>query len=522
MRLKNVSASIHSLFKRQRSQQVESLGAKRFGMDFESLEPRLLLSADFLTVAGESSYTLKFADNGSTDELQLYADGVLSETLALPSDHIVNVFGTAGADDLDFYINVDAAFEVAEAIELNFNLLGGDDTIELNDFDGLASSVVSNINFAGGDGDDEINVVGDLQLTSTNLALEAEQVDVEGAASIIGTGEISLIADSQKADGSSVDALATITVESAAVISAETITLSADAGALLTSALDSGTLTSNARAQIDVSGVLTASGKLNIDSHVNNSTDVEDGGGGLTNIEVVTSSTAIAAVHNTATLTADAMQITSTITGDVDVDLSEILTGVNAVTVTNITQAGIDEAATIEIGGAAVSMGEPASLLVQAIDSSSVDSQVSQDGILSGLVGSFDLSLISQTNSISRTIDAYIGTEITNNSVTPNLLLETNVNVEGSVKIEAQSSGGVTANIDSQAIGVALNTVIEATTASVKGSALDASGLLLQSTSSGIASATGVVSDNVISGDTLASIENSDLAIGSGGLMLHA
>ena len=99
--------------------------------------------------------------------------------------------------------------------------------------------------------------------------------------------------------------------------------------------------------------------------------------------------------------------------------------------------------------------------------------------------------------------------------------MSADVDVDGAVKVAAHTAGSVTAFIQSDAIGVALNSVTDASTASVKGSAL-MSGLTVESQSSDDVSATGIASDNIVGGDTTAIVENSDVAIGSDGLTLQA
>ena len=145
-------------------------------------------------------------------------DGVVAtQTLALPVDNTVNLNGSGGADLLDLYFNVDAAFDVASALQINLKLGDGDDVVDLHNFDALRRCV-QRFELLGESGNDDVNIVGDLQLVDSSLSISAETIDVEATGVITTTADVTLTAqatDSSTTDSDTVaDAVAMIDVAS--------------------------------------------------------------------------------------------------------------------------------------------------------------------------------------------------------------------------------------------------------------------------------------------------------------------
>ena len=144
---------------------------KKRKVHLEPLEPRILLSADLsYTMAGASEeLTIKY-DQG-TGELQLLDDAssiLSSASMDTEAAATVSVTGTGGDD----------------VLSIDFT------DLDLLSFDSL------DISFDGGDGADVLNIIGEEDLGTANLIVNAESITLDSTTDITTTGDIDFTADS--------------------------------------------------------------------------------------------------------------------------------------------------------------------------------------------------------------------------------------------------------------------------------------------------------------------------------------
>ena len=193
---------------------------------------------------------------------------------------------------------------------------------------------------------------------------------------------------------------------------------------------------------------------------------------------------------------------------NITADASGSLLGAINITVDNQTHAGILGGAKVSAGGAAISGTEPASVLIEAIDTTNIVAASDSTAL-----STFDFSALTSSVTLIRDTQAYV-----QDRPGSGMTLATT----GLAKLHAENQGNLSGTITSDLLGTVENYATDDSLAFVRDASVQAVGLELraQSSSSYLASAKEAV--NSISGVTQAYVTDSTLTAGTGGVSVSA
>ena len=169
------------------------------------------------------------------------------------------------------------------------------------------------------------------------------------------------------------------------------------------------------------------------------------------------------------------------------------------------TRAGIAGGASITVGTGAIAGSEPASVLVQALDESDIQTDITTGGIAAEL--GFDL--VQSSIDLSRDTKAFIGDALSLATLNGPLLSTT-----GMVKVLAENKdgagGGVAGTIDSNFLGIHTTTVSkDDAIASIENVDFDVALLMMGAMNTATYLADAKIARNTVTGVTKATINNS-------------
>ncbi|MCH7908486.1 MAG: LEPR-XLL domain-containing protein, partial [Candidatus Hydrogenedentes bacterium] len=300
------------------------------------------------------------------------------------------------------------------------------------------------------------------------------------------------------------------------VINAETIILAfgqtlSTTGSVTLSAVATGSVTSGQTVSVDlaalvqIDGTINAGGKVKLEASIDNLVDITPAGLLPEDLSITSVSSAIVDVASTATINAATLEVVAhteavlkaTITAAEmeSADISSIQT----------TRAGIAGGASITVGTGAISGSEPASVLVQALDESDIQTDITTGGIAAEL--GFDL--VQSSIDLSRDTKAFIGDALSLATLNGPLLSTT-----GMVKVLAENKdgagGGVAGTIDSNFLGIHTTTVSkDDAIASIENVDFDVALLMMGAMNTATYLADAKIARNTVTGVTKATINNS-------------
>jgi hypothetical protein len=183
--------------------------------------------------------------------------------------------------------------------------------------------------------------------------------------------------------------------------------------------------------------------------------------------------------------------------------LDTLLPGGVTVVQTNTTAARVS-------GGAAILVtGADASLTVTAVDNSAIDISLAY-----GDASSHDLGSLFSNSSLNRTTSAEVS-GVPDGGVTLTA-------ASGSVTVAARQGGGIVGETVSGLVGSVENTAVDAVSAFLAGASVNAGGVTVSATSSGVYAASGRLASNTVHGSTTARIGDSAVSAGTGGVHVSA
>ena len=385
------------------------------------------------------------------------------EPILITGNPNVSIAGTAGDDQL--VVETDPG----DAGMLRVRSLTG--TIESVSF---AKAGLSSLKVVGGGGLDTISVQTDIMLGGGALDLQAETITVGAGYALTGAGSVSL----------------------AAV--ADDLTTASHA---------------DRRAEVHVLGNITTAGGLTIAARVENAI-TSTNSGDITNVTLAEGSASIAEVGGAAILDVGTLQLRATNNVAISSSVATRL-GTTSITATNQAHAGIIGTARVKVGGTAISMAEPASAVIEAIDDTHISSTQSQPV---GALFETNLSLLLASVNISRDTQAYVlSTSLAGKAL----------DATGQARVHAENTGSVDSSITSKFIGSATNAATEDALAFVSGARVAAGGLAVEARSGTTYSALGMQAVNRVSGTpttggTRAYVAGGVIAAGAGGVALSA
>ncbi|MCW2962871.1 MAG: Parallel beta-helix repeat, partial [Actinomycetia bacterium] len=341
-------------------------------------------------------------------------------------------------------------------------------------------------------GNDSVVFVGTLNFLGATLTVRAESISLPAGASITGTGAILLSAHASNGTSNA-----------------------------------PGTLT----AQVNVNGQITTTGNLAIEALIDNvvSLTSQTLTGAGTSVTQAFAGTATAEIGAGAVVSAGTISMKAVTTTSLayaanapDLTISSALgtSGSLTVTVTNTTHAGIKGGAQVTAGLGALSLTEPASVLIQALDNLTLNAALTDTSdptkLTTTLTGAFmNFDAIKATVTVSRNTQAYIQDA----PLAPNLTLSSG----GLVKLDAENTGSVTTSVASTIVGDVENTAtLESAKAYVKDALLSVGGLAVTGSNATSYSATGKIARNSVTGDPQATISGSTINAGAQGVSLLA
>ena len=306
-------------------------------------------------------------------------------------------------------------------------------------------------------GDDSITLNFDFAAFGA-LVSDISILGGEGNDSVLLTGNLALGSKSLSADAESIDS-------QAAIIGAGSVSLTA---------------VSEDDAELVVSRSIAASGAVVLSAQAGKDVSLDSfasyAGASSATVDVTGVGTVISGAS--VAITADnAVEIVATATANALAELS--------ITQNNTTSARLS-------GGASVST--PGALLVRATDSSTVDVTIDAVGVLGS-----GYSVLSSSVTLNRATVAEI--------------VDASVDGAETVDVQADNAGGITARAVSGFVGVAGNAARDAATARIGGAAVGSTqavgAVTVRAVSQGSYSANGKVATNLLTGDTVAAIEDS-------------
>ncbi|MEP6563584.1 MAG: LEPR-XLL domain-containing protein, partial [Mesorhizobium sp.] len=188
------------------------------------------------------------------------------------------------------------------------------------------------------------------------------------------------------------------------------------------------------------------------------------------------------------------------------------------VTVTNTTTTSVDAAAKIIQTGGVIN-DAAIDVQISAADDSrvAVDLQTETDVLIPGTEGIVIFSAISSNTNVSRTTGVTVGPATAAVSTHP-----TAISAHGDVTVAASSQGEVRNAIVSGALGSVTNVATDATKSLVRGVTVNAGGLATSAVSATTYRSTGLDSENRVTGETSAGIDESVVNAGVGGVSVLA
>ena len=257
--------------------------------------------------------------------------------------------------------------------------------------------------------------------------------------------------------------------------------------------------TDSSQATVLVDGTITAPGHVRLAAEVARSASEQ----GLVSLNSTT--LAQTAVRDGAVIQAASLEVLASTEAQLTVTAEGVTTGSVNINSTQQTLAQIDGGASVTVGTAAISADEPVSLLVSAIDSSQISTDI-QTTAVDPVIG-FDS--VTSNISLSRDTQAYIGSGFGQATVTGQ-----NGAAAGMVKIIATNQDGeldgVAGRIESNFVGVHTNAVTkDDVRALVRTANLDVEALQVTATNSASYVADAKIAKNVVTGVTEALIDNS-------------
>jgi len=284
---------------------------------------------------------------------------------------------------------------------------------------------VPNVEIHGTSGDDQLVIEND-----PGNVLNLRVREVAGAAESVSFAKASLVSLTVDA----LDGIDSITVTDPVVLGggslslfAETIHVNANiSGATdvdLIAEADGGALTPGilwdyggpaAVAEVEVAGAISASGAVTVRAEVDKGFTLNAGtltGDGI--YSITSHSQATARVLDAASITADSLEVAARTFGDISFTATDVLVlSTVTIDVDNVTHAGIDEGAHVDVAGVTTGTGSPA-LLVDAQDQSQIVvdiAAVTLPALIADALPSFDFLL--STVTFNRDTLAYIGDDV--------------------------------------------------------------------------------------------------------------
>jgi hypothetical protein len=325
----------------------------------------------------------------------------------------------------------------------------------------FAKTGLTSLTIDGGGGTDSITVAEDVMLDGGALALMAESITIVADKTIEGAGEVSLIATAQAATTG-----------------------------------DGPSATVDLQARVLVDGSITTTGSLRIEARVDNTVQLAS----TSSLSITATSSAVVEVGSGAVLSAGTLEIRartdSELTATIDQATSESAT-INA---TQTTHALIAGGATLTVGSGPLSADEPASMVIEAIDASEIQTDIST-GVISELTG-FDV--VSSSITLDRDTQARLG-----DGAALVTLEGPSSTASGLVKLRSQNmdgpDGGVGGVVVSKLIGAHQNKVTrDDVLATVANASLDVAGLDIAAENSTTFLAEAKIAENDVTGQTKA------------------
>jgi len=474
---------------------VTSDGSGTFEVD-SSLVAFEFAGFEHLAGTAESEDTFVIVDGGSIDSIDGGAGGF--DSLVFEGGSYDNVTFTAtgpssGTVDLDGSVVSYTGLEpitINTASNITIATSAGADVMTLEAAGGTMMRVVSNpstfeavtfdaavatsLTIDGGEGTDSLTVADSFAL-SGDISITAEMIIVSAGVVITEAANVSLTA---VADSST-----------------------SGAGPSATAAVS---------AQVQVDGTISASGDVVLRAVANNAvaltevaTSLAIGSGGTP-----VSTTATAEVGATAQITAATLAVTAYTNTDLSATVTGALIQTADIDAVIQTSAGIAGGATINVGTGAIA-GETASVLVEAIDTSDVQTSITT-GLIASLTG-FDM--VTSSIDLGRDTHAYIGDGTTSTAVHGSAGVGT---ATGVVEIRAANldgvDGGVHGEVSSELIGVHTTTVSQDdVVASVSNAVITTTALEIDASNEATYAADAKVASNSVVGRTMATIDSSTI-----------
>ncbi|MCO6459637.1 MAG: hypothetical protein J5I93_30345, partial [Pirellulaceae bacterium] len=365
---------------------VEYLIGAADNQDTFVLEPNGLLAGgidgnaggfDTLILSGGEFETVQYAAR-STDAGTIWRDGVAFDYAGLEPIHdatvtVHRVVGLSAADDPDAVLS---ASPVA-----GFDLRIAGSTFESIDFLNPSGSLT----VRGLAGNDFLTVASLDPQFNADLTIESERILVAAGAviDVDGTGLPQVVGN---------------------------VTLRAAAEHDLTSSSSPAPI--DLRAEVLVLGTIIASGQVTIAAEVNNRVAVQlvAVGGPAAPLAITSASSAIARLGSTASVQAGTLEVTARTIADLSAELDTASAGTVSLgsslqPIAHTTHALIDGGAQITVGSGPLAIDQPASLLVQAIDASDLQTRITTGTI----AAADDVHAVSSELHFSRDTQATIG-----------------------------------------------------------------------------------------------------------------
>ena len=490
-----------------------------------------------VAVTGTSAVDVSVDGKGGDDVINIeFGNAAGTKTVAVDDSvsgsETVTVTGTNGVDSFTIAANVitlgSESVSVTSTIESLTLIAGnGGDTINLNSFN---TSGATSLDLQGSDGSDTVNVNGAVTMNGAALTANAETVNVASAASITGASLVNLYA-----------------------YAANTTTGSGTSS------------TQNLQAMVDVLGSINATGKVTLKSETSNTVTLTPPDA-FSTVTIDHDANAKSRVRGSARVTAGALEISAYNTVNISTTISDAAVGTVDITADSITHAGISDGARVTVGSDPVSGTETSSVLIEAVDSTTIDTEVNRITFLDAFTNSY--SVIAVTTTVNRDTQAYAKsgsdyvTSGTSETVQPGEIVEAGaghsgggmpgvqyeyrggsaanvdetsdltgvdwtevetVSTTGSAKINAENNGAISSNTTSDFVGAANNQINkDDSLAYIDDANVDAVGLTLAALTDTDYSATGKNAINDITGDTKAYITQSVVTATTGGVSISA